>query len=184
MLELANVITNQLSIQTGEIIGFERDGYIVVRMTTSDQPIQAYFLRTTSAAPPPLKIGDAVLLAVDDDEARGYVLGSVAPYAPPAEDGDEASETTDIHLEHSSRDDGAGNASPRDIEISLPRKASDTMRLKGKKIYIEAGDEIQLKCGGGTILIDKRGKIVVRGTEIVSRARRSNKIKGASVAIN
>jgi hypothetical protein len=72
---------------------------------------------------------------------------------------------------------------PRAVEISLPVNA-ERVRITGRRIFVEAGEEIQLTCGGGTILIDRRGKIVVRGSEVVSRARGKNKIKGASVDIN
>ena len=178
MLELATVLTKQLSIHTGEISEFESGGIIVVTTSSSERPIRAYFLRTSNAAPPTFEIGDAVLVAVDADDAHGYVLGGIAPYVPPgAPDrrGEATAADREIEL----------NYPPHaPVEISLARNASDVMHLKGKKIYIEAGEEIQLTCGGGTIRIDRRGKVVVRGTDIVSRARGSNKIKGASVAIN
>ena len=58
------------------------------------------------------------------------------------------------------------------------------MQLIGKKVYIEAEDEIRLKCGEGLVVIDKQGKVVTRGTKVLSRAKGVNKIKGGSVSIN
>jgi hypothetical protein len=163
MFELTPALTSELSIRSGTIIDIEPEGLILVRPTASDSLVRAYFLRTTQAAPPRLQTGDKVLFAVDADEGCGFVLGLVESYAAPAE-------TSSV-------------APSRTVELSLSESA-DKVRLNGKKIYIEAGEEIQLTCGGGTILIDRRGKIVVRGTEVVSRARGKNKIKGASVDIN
>lgn len=53
-----------------------------------------------------------------------------------------------------------------------------------KKIVFDAKEEIVLRCGKGSITLRKDGKIVLKGTEIFSRASRTNKMKGASVAIN
>lgn len=53
-----------------------------------------------------------------------------------------------------------------------------------KQVVFDAKEEIVLRCGKGSITLRKDGKIVLKGTEIVSRASRTNKIKGASVAIN
>lgn len=177
MFELASVLSDQLSIQTGRIVSFESDGMILVAPAAPEPPVRSHFVQTSQAAPPPFEVGDAVLFAVDADGPRGYVFGVIAPYAPPleAERGTAKHEPTEeVEIHKAAR--GA-------VEIALPRTA-ETMRVTGKKIHIDAGEEVRLTCGGGTILIDKRGKIVVRGNEILSRARRTNKIKGASVAIN
>jgi hypothetical protein len=57
-------------------------------------------------------------------------------------------------------------------------------QVDGRHVRIEAKDEIVLQCGKGSIVLKRDGKIVVRGTEIVTRASGTNKIKGASVKIN
>lgn len=53
-----------------------------------------------------------------------------------------------------------------------------------KQIVFDAKEEIVLRCGKGSITLRKNGKIVLKGTEIISRASRTNKIKGGSVSIN
>ena len=60
----------------------------------------------------------------------------------------------------------------------------ETVRVAGRKITIAADESLALECGGGSVRIDKRGKVVVLGTDITSRAKRLHKVKGASVAIN
>ncbi len=56
--------------------------------------------------------------------------------------------------------------------------------VDGEKIVFDAEKEIELRCGKGTLTIKKDGKIIIKGTQIVSRANKVNKIKGASVQIN
>ncbi len=56
--------------------------------------------------------------------------------------------------------------------------------VDGKKITLEAENKIVLKCGKGSITIQKDGKIVVKGTNLLSRSSGINRIKGGSVGIN
>ena len=67
-----------------------------------------------------------------------------------------------------------------DLEIEGHRE----ILVDGKKIAFEAAEQIELRCGKSSVILTKEGKIVLKGTEIVSRASRTNKIKGASVSIN
>jgi hypothetical protein len=60
----------------------------------------------------------------------------------------------------------------------------DVVVDKKKKKIIEAQEEIELRCGKSSIILKENGKVVIKGIEIVSRAARTNKIKGASVSIN
>lgn len=53
-----------------------------------------------------------------------------------------------------------------------------------KRIVFDAEEEIVLQCGKGSITLKRDGKIVLKGTDIVSRASRTNKIQGGSVKIN
>lgn len=59
-----------------------------------------------------------------------------------------------------------------------------TAEVDGRQVTIQAKDRITLRCGKGSITLKRDGKIVVRGTQIISRASGANKIKGASVSIN
>jgi hypothetical protein len=56
--------------------------------------------------------------------------------------------------------------------------------MDGKQLTVEAKEQVTLRCGKGSITIQRDGKIIVRGTQIVSRASGANKIMGASVRIN
>ncbi len=59
-----------------------------------------------------------------------------------------------------------------------------TVTSDGKKQTISASSELRLECGKASILLKADGKIVLRGTNIISRSSGPNKIKGASVGIN
>jgi len=112
-------------------------------------------LRTSSGPPLDLALDDIVLVTRPPGSEVGYVLGCVSTASP----------------------------TPSDVRITMPGKV-DTVRLNGKRIHIQADEEIVLECGGGRIRIDRRGKVTVLGRDITSRARYSHKVKGASVAIN
>lgn len=56
--------------------------------------------------------------------------------------------------------------------------------LDGKRLQFEASEEVVLKCGKGSITLQANGRVVIKGTELVSRASGTHKIRGASVSIN
>lgn len=63
-------------------------------------------------------------------------------------------------------------------------KQTQDIFVDGKKMVIEAKEQIELKCGKGSITIRKDGKIVINGTDLLSRSSGTNRIKGGSVGIN
>jgi hypothetical protein len=56
--------------------------------------------------------------------------------------------------------------------------------VDGRRVVLEARQEIVLRCGKGSITLTANGKVVIKGTELVSRSSGANKIKGALVNIN
>lgn len=68
--------------------------------------------------------------------------------------------------------------------LTLNSDLLDAALVDGKKIQIDAKDEIELKCGKSSILLRKDGKMVLKGVELTSRALKTNKIRGGSVSIN
>jgi hypothetical protein len=63
-------------------------------------------------------------------------------------------------------------------------KKPDDVFVDGKRVTIEAEEEVVLKCGPGSITLRKDGKIIIKGTHLLSRSSGSNRIKGARVDIN
>jgi hypothetical protein len=51
-------------------------------------------------------------------------------------------------------------------------------------LVIEAGESLTIKCGESSVDLRKDGKVMIRGSDVLSRAKRTNRIKGGSVAIN
>jgi len=56
--------------------------------------------------------------------------------------------------------------------------------FSGDQLSFTAGKEMSLRCGDSSITLTADGRIVIKGTRLVSRASETNKIRGASVAIN
>lgn len=52
------------------------------------------------------------------------------------------------------------------------------------RLTLEAGTELTLRVGDGSITIRKDGKILIKGTDLVSHAKRMNRVKGGAVSIN
>ncbi len=81
------------------------------------------------------------------------------------------------------RDTFAERESPgveEETEASGPRD----VLLDGKRMVLEANEEIVLRCGKSSITLRRDGKVVIKGIQVVSRAAQTNKIKGGSVSIN
>jgi hypothetical protein len=51
-------------------------------------------------------------------------------------------------------------------------------------LVIEATRQLTLQCGEGSITLRGDGQVLIKGKDLVSRAERLNRIKGAGVAIN
>jgi len=152
------------SLQAAEatVIATPATGGVHVRLG-DDADVVCQLLQTSAGPPLALATGDRVLV-VTTGGGSGYVLGRVARHVPSAS-GQRAPE--------------AG----RVVEVVVP-EGVETVRIAGRKITIAADESLSLECGGGSVRIDKRGKVVVLGTDITSRAKRLHKVKGASVAIN
>ncbi|MFT3925142.1 MAG: DUF6484 domain-containing protein [Myxococcales bacterium] len=57
-------------------------------------------------------------------------------------------------------------------------------KLDGKRVVLEAKDEIELRCGKASIVLRRNGRVVIRGTYVETRSEGVNRIKGGSVQIN
>lgn len=65
-----------------------------------------------------------------------------------------------------------------------PSNSPKEARVDGKRVAIEAQEEITLKCGAGSITLRKDGKIIIKGTHLLSRSSGPIRVKGARVDIN
>lgn len=69
-------------------------------------------------------------------------------------------------------------------EITLEKMRIKDIVVDRKRIVFDAKKEIILRCGKGSVTIQANGKIVIKGTDLISRSKGMNKIKGAAVRIN
>lgn len=64
------------------------------------------------------------------------------------------------------------------------QRHSVAVQADADRYVISADREIVLRCGEASITLTRAGKIIIKGTYIVSRSAGCNKIKGAVVDIN
>ncbi len=103
----------------------------------------------------PGDIGGRVLLVFENnDPARPIIAGKIKPPAP--------AETL----------------------MELDRKAICDVLADGRKLVLEAREQVEIRCGKSAMILNKDGKVVIKGEQVISRGRRINKIKGGVVKIN
>jgi hypothetical protein len=56
--------------------------------------------------------------------------------------------------------------------------------LDGRRIIVEAQRELVLRCGKASITLTRAGKIILRGTHVVSKSSGANAVQGTQVRIN
>ena len=59
-----------------------------------------------------------------------------------------------------------------------------TVQADGQRYVLNAEREIVLRCGAASITLTRAGKVIIKGTYVLSRSSGYNKIKGAAVDIN
>lgn len=69
-------------------------------------------------------------------------------------------------------------------EVSLDLGKNRDVVVDGQRLVFDAKQEVLLRCGKSTILLQRDGKVLIRGTHLVSRASGPNRIKGGSISLN
>ena len=73
---------------------------------------------------------------------------------------------------------------PHVVEPAGPSVPAADVRVDGERLTIEGQREVVLKCGEASITLTRAGKVLIRGTYVLSRSSGANRIKGASVDVN
>lgn len=148
-------------VRVGVVVGTD-GGAPVVEVSGSDAgPVRARSM--VPLAPDALREAatcrrEVVLLLEDGDPARPIVAGFLeAPSATPALDAA--------------------------LEATVEARP-DVAVVDGRRVVIDAEDEVVLRCGDASITLRRNGKIVVRGLYVETHAAGTNRIKGGSVKIN
>jgi hypothetical protein len=157
-------IAHSLQLCEGAVLGFSDDGTVLVQLNDSGTMVSCNTLCTNKDNPLKVDIDDKVLVTQGSSEnGTCYILGIIG--IPTSTKKAATVETKDVK------------------EFIVPQKPL-TATVDGKRVKISADEEIVLTCGEGSIHIMKDGKITLRGTDLISRASRTNKIRGAAVRIN
>jgi hypothetical protein len=152
--------------RVGRVVACERGGTVLVAFDGADRPTTARVLAglTHSLAPAAEGGGDVLLVFDGGDPRRPIVVGVIeAPgggdcSAPPA---------------------------PQRVVADPPAKPRPAHAMvDGKVVTFSAEEEVRLSCGKGSITLRKDGKIVIRGTHLLSRSTGPVRIKGGHVEIN
>jgi hypothetical protein len=78
---------------------------------------------------------------------------------------------------------GSGSTSTRQAPGDSPPPKIEA-KIDGRRVVLEAEDELELRCGEATITLRRNGRVVIRGAYVETRSRGVNRIKGGSVQIN
>jgi hypothetical protein len=65
-----------------------------------------------------------------------------------------------------------------------PAPPAVEVQRNGEQLVLMAENEIVLRCGEASITLTRAGKILLRGTYLLSRSSGVNRIKGGSVQLN
>ncbi|MBZ9936331.1 DUF6484 domain-containing protein [Mesorhizobium sp. BR1-1-16] len=71
----------------------------------------------------------------------------------------------------------------RIVEPRPSEKPAEVVR-DGESLVINARQRIELRCGQASIILEKDGKITIRGTQLTSQASGVNIIRGGAVHLN
>jgi hypothetical protein len=70
------------------------------------------------------------------------------------------------------------------VRDRFEQDSSSRLKMEAKQIVLEGAEELILRCGESSLTLRNDGKTVLKGRELLSRASRTNRIKGATVQIN
>jgi hypothetical protein len=147
------------AVRVGRLVGLTGNGEPVVDFAgNSGEPVVARMLASAETGRTRGEPGADVLLVFEEgDPSRPIVLGFLRqrpPEEPPLATG------------------------------VLERNGADAVTVDGRTVEITGRERIVLACGKSSITLLADGRVIVKGTRLVSRASESNKIKGATIALN
>ncbi|KIG12828.1 hypothetical protein DB30_00991 [Enhygromyxa salina] len=76
-----------------------------------------------------------------------------------------------------------GVLAPVELNPALDAQA-DELSVDGRRIELEADDELVLRCGKASLTLRRNGRVVLRGVQVETRASGRTRITGATVEIN
>jgi hypothetical protein len=145
----------------GQIVSITAEGRALVDYAGAIQPVEAASALGDSVVAGTNLVGLPVLLWIDPATSSPVILGTVRDRV-----------VCDRPATEKRNKRRTAKSEPLQVQVD------------GEQLVLEAKQQIELRCGESSITLRKDGKILIKGAELVSRASRSNRIKGASVEIN
>ncbi|BCH25441.1 DUF6484 domain-containing protein [Mesorhizobium sp. L-8-3] len=68
--------------------------------------------------------------------------------------------------------------------VEPTRKLPPQVVRDGERVKITGEERIEFRCGKSTIIMEKDGRITIRGTYVTSHASAANRIRGGSIDLN
>jgi len=65
-----------------------------------------------------------------------------------------------------------------------PPISNSVIIIEGDRIVISGEERIELRCGLASIILEKDGRVTIRGTQLTSQASGTNRIRGGAVHLN
>jgi len=69
-------------------------------------------------------------------------------------------------------------------EVATTPTVPVEVEADGRRVEVEAADELVLRCGEASLVLRRNGRVIIRGTYVETRSKGINRIKGGSVLIN
>jgi hypothetical protein len=142
------------AVLRAHVIRADSDGTVWVGGDGDMDELACDVLLTGSVASAGYRPGDDVLVWLQHSQSRGVIMGRVARQPVDA-----------AAVQAPAQDDDAATALPDEL-------------------VIEARRSLTLRVGDGSITIREDGRILIKGRDLVSHAKRLNRIRGGSVTIN
>jgi hypothetical protein len=163
---LVNPPAENSAIVIGKLSAWDDAGNPLVNYPNN--PSECFLPARTTVALNQAALGhDVALMFVDGDPRRPLIIGLLQPPKPagPAK--------------------AAGRGSPDPTQSStrgprLPLAAE----VDGERLVFTADKDIVLKCGESSLTLTRAGKVLIRGTYLLSRSSGVNRIQGGSIQLN
>jgi Domain of unknown function (DUF6484) len=150
--------------RVGEVTRFDETGLYVDYPGNPHGPLPVQLAMTLDAREAAAAAAErrAAVLAFEDERSdRPILMGLLTPVPLPA--------------------------SPSQPMVSAVPAVGTTgfvTEVDGKRLVVEAQDEIVLRCGEASITLRRNGRLAIRGVYVETRARGVNRIRGGTVQIN
>jgi hypothetical protein len=148
--------SSSAQVITGHLHGIDDEGRVL------------FMAEQIGESPVPVSIGmaisDGVLIPAARNQQRALVVRT----------NDEPARLVLIGLVRERVAAAARDAVPGQLEV----------RMDGETLRLSAEREIELRCGNASLILRQSGRVILKGTHVVTSSRGPIKVKGATVEIN